>query len=177
MGLKINVDKTKEMRVKTPANTDVIKRGEQSIERVDQLRYLGSIVSKSGGTEDEVMARKRNAQHMYPTLNKVWRSRAISLKTNVRIFNSSVKTVLLYGCEMWKNKQGCFGQSTTVHPQEAETSMWHLVAKDQCPMRRCGQEPNRNRKWKQPSKEENGNGLDTHWVRLRGPFIPLLIQN
>lgn len=32
VGLKINVDKTKEMRVKTPANTDVIKCGEETIE-------------------------------------------------------------------------------------------------------------------------------------------------
>ena len=59
VGLSINVGKTKEMRVKTPANTNKIKCGEETIERVKQLRYLGSIVSESGGTEEDVIERER----------------------------------------------------------------------------------------------------------------------
>ena len=36
-------------------------------------------------------------------LKKVWNSRVISRKTKLRIFNSNVKSVLLYGSETWRN--------------------------------------------------------------------------
>ena len=36
-------------------------------------------------------------------LRNVWKSNSISLKTKVRIFNTNVKSVLLYGCETWNN--------------------------------------------------------------------------
>lgn len=35
-------------------------------------------------------------------LNKIWNSPQITLKTKLRIFNSNVKSVVLYGCERWK---------------------------------------------------------------------------
>ena len=34
--------------------------------------------------------------------NKIWRERNVSIKTKLRIFNSNVKSVLLYGSETWK---------------------------------------------------------------------------
>jgi len=38
----------------------------------------------------------------FGTLNTVWRSTAYSNNTKIRIFNTNVKSVLLYGCETWK---------------------------------------------------------------------------
>ena len=35
-------------------------------------------------------------------LKNVWASKQIRLKTKIRIFNSNVKSVLLYGCETWR---------------------------------------------------------------------------
>ena len=35
-------------------------------------------------------------------LRPIWRSRAISLKTKLRIFNNNAKTLLLYACETWR---------------------------------------------------------------------------
>jgi hypothetical protein len=32
----------------------------------------------------------------------IWKARDISLKTKVRLFNSNVKTIFLYGAETWK---------------------------------------------------------------------------
>jgi len=39
----------------------------------------------------------------------VWRSTAYSNNTKIRIFNTNVKSVLLYGCETWKLTK------TTIH--------------------------------------------------------------
>ena len=35
-------------------------------------------------------------------MGSIWKARNISLKTKVRLFNSNVKTILLYGAETWK---------------------------------------------------------------------------
>ena len=50
--------------------------------------------------------RKRSAQHVFVCLKNIWRARNISLRTKMRIFNASVKTVLLYGSETWKSTKG-----------------------------------------------------------------------
>ena len=36
------------------------------------------------------------------SFNTVWRSTVYSNNTKIRIFNTNVKSVLLYGCETWK---------------------------------------------------------------------------
>ena len=48
-GLEIYTQKTKSMRVNTPTNT-LIQIAEQNIEYVESFTYLGSIISKTGGT-------------------------------------------------------------------------------------------------------------------------------
>ena len=38
-------------------------------------------------------------------LKNIWASGGISMKTKLRIFNSNVKSVLLYRCETWRTTQ------------------------------------------------------------------------
>ena len=51
-GLKINVSKTKTMRVNACLNNNIMLSG-QAIEDVNEFTYLGSIVSPTGGTEED----------------------------------------------------------------------------------------------------------------------------
>mgnify|MGYP007133290149 CR=1 FL=1 len=44
-----------------------------------------------------------NPGHVSVTLKPVWNNRNILLKTKLTIFNSNVKSVLLYGSETWKH--------------------------------------------------------------------------
>ena len=74
----------------------------ETIEEVDQFPHLGSIVSKDGGTDQDIKARIRKATAALRILHPIWRSRVISCKTKLRIFNTSVKSVLLYACETWR---------------------------------------------------------------------------
>ena len=76
--------------------------GDEVIQRTDHFTYLGSVVSESGGTEEALVARIRKAQQAFATLRTVWKSRAISLNTKLRIINSNIKSVLLYGSETWR---------------------------------------------------------------------------
>ena len=68
---------------------------------------MGSIIDGEGGTGAEVKSRIGKAQSVFTSLNKIWRTKDISLKTKLRIFNSNVKAVLLYGCETWNASLTC----------------------------------------------------------------------
>jgi hypothetical protein len=69
---------------------------------VESFVYLGSVVDKKGGTDQDVKARIGKARTAFVMLKKLWASRQIGEKTKLRIFNSNVKSVLLYGCETWR---------------------------------------------------------------------------
>jgi len=101
VGLKISQEKTKLLRVNTVQEED-ITIGEQAVEEVDKFVYLGSVISKTGGTDEDIQARIRKAQQAFAILRPVWRSTAISNNTKLRLFNSNVKSVLLYGSETWR---------------------------------------------------------------------------
>ncbi len=44
----------------------------------------------------------RDVQHSACRLQRLWRSNQLSLKWKVRLYNSIVKSILLYGCECWR---------------------------------------------------------------------------
>ncbi|KAH9587822.1 ATP-binding cassette sub- A member 3 [Schistosoma haematobium] len=74
--------------------------GEQ-IEVVEKFVYLGSCISAGGGVSDEINARIVKARAAHVNLGHLWRLRDVSLAVKVRIYNSSVRAVLLYACETW----------------------------------------------------------------------------
>ena len=100
-GLYINAQKTKTMRINSN-QADSIKINNTEVEDTKDFTYLGSIVSTSGGTDEDIKARKRKAQQAFAMLRPVWRSRALRTRTKLRIFNTNVKSVLLYGSETWR---------------------------------------------------------------------------
>ncbi|VDO48842.1 unnamed protein product [Schistosoma margrebowiei] len=64
--------------------------------------YLGSIIDEQGGSDADVKARIDKARAAYLQLRNIWNSMQLSTNTKVRIFNTNVKTVLLYGAETWR---------------------------------------------------------------------------
>ena len=101
VGLKINEHKTKEMRINSTREEGIMVNG-NTIEQVEQFQYLGSIVSKKGGTEEDVDQRIKKAKSVFAQLGPIWRSQQLRRRTKLRIFESNVKSVLLYGCQTWK---------------------------------------------------------------------------
>ena len=100
-GLKINVKKTKGLRLNhTSVATFTIRQ--DTIEEVQDFAYLGSTVSTEGGTEQDIRIRMGKAAGVFNTLRPIWRLTKLSLNTKLRIYNSNVKSVLLYGCGTWR---------------------------------------------------------------------------
>jgi len=95
------VKKTKALRISTNKKESFMLRDE-SIEAVESFVYLGSKVTKDGGTTQDVVQRIQKANGAFVQLYPVWRNNKISIRTKLRIFCSNVKGVLLYGSETWK---------------------------------------------------------------------------
>ena len=100
-GLQVNTDKTEVMKLLNKQQTPITLNG-NNLKEVNTFTYLGSIVSATGGADEDVKARIGKARHAFITLRPVWRSTAISTRNKLRIFNSNVKSVLLYGSETWR---------------------------------------------------------------------------
>ena len=79
---------------------------DSSKEEVTEFTYLGSIIDGKGGTEADIKARIGKARAAFTQLQKVWKASKVSVKTKIRLFNSNVKSVLMYGCETWTTTKG-----------------------------------------------------------------------
>ena len=107
VGLEINISKTKLLRLNQQTrqirgSVQTLHVGGEAIEEVDKYVYLGSIISKDGGAESDVQNRVRLANLAFGSLRHIWSSKRLSRRLKLKIFNSNVKSVLLYGCETWK---------------------------------------------------------------------------
>ena len=100
VGLTISQEKTKLLRTNNMQEAPAIEGS--VVKDVDEFVYLGSKISKTGGTDEDVTARIKKAQQAFAILRPVWKLTAISTITKFRVFNSNVKAVLLYGAETWK---------------------------------------------------------------------------
>ena len=100
VGLKISKKKTRTTRANHVNKNSNQLKGED-IEDVKQFTYLGSVVSRDGGTDRDIKSRIRNATAALKTLIPIWTSQIISGKTKFRIFNTNVKSVL-NACETWR---------------------------------------------------------------------------
>ena len=96
-----NMNKTKIMKANTKSKNVVIVGGKR-LEETDCFTYLGSKINKTGCTEEDTKVRIQKARGAFLILSKIWKSKLIKLKTKMRIFNSSVKSVLLYSSETWR---------------------------------------------------------------------------
>ncbi|PFX25640.1 LINE-1 retrotransposable element ORF2 protein [Stylophora pistillata] len=79
-----------------------IRVNDADIEEVESFTYLGSVVDTCGGTDADVANRINKARGAFHSLKKIWSSGSISTSTKLKIFNSNVKAVLLYGAETWR---------------------------------------------------------------------------
>ena len=86
-------------------NTTPLMLQTGDIEDVSSFTYLGSTVSSTGGTGDDVKARIVKAKVTFNILQKIWKSRDITTSVKLQLFNSNVKSVLLYGPETWRTSK------------------------------------------------------------------------
>ena len=112
--------------------------GGEPIREVESFVYLGSVVDQQGGTDRDVTASIGKARAAFVMLKNIWASGGISMRTNLCIFNSNVKSVLLYGCETWRTTQTMQRKIQTILQHLSEAHLQNPVATEDPKKRSVG---------------------------------------
>ena len=87
----------------------------KEIQFVEKFTYLGSVISKDNGAKTDITSRLSKARHAFSLLTNIWRSNKYSMKTKLKLYNSNVKSVLLYGSECWRVVKGDMNKVSSFH--------------------------------------------------------------
>ncbi|VDP03592.1 unnamed protein product [Schistosoma curassoni] len=101
VGPNIHKGKTEVLKYNTGNTNPIIPDGE-TLEDVESSTYLGSIIDGQGESDADVKARIGKAMAAFLQLKNIWNSKQLSTNIKVRIFNTNVKAVPLYGVESWR---------------------------------------------------------------------------
>ena len=88
VGLEINTQKTKIMRLNSKSRHQIFRNGTSS-EDVDKFVFLGSEMGVSSGVETDISRRLYLARGAFVKLKPVWNSTAYCYKTKLKIFKSN----------------------------------------------------------------------------------------
>ncbi|CAH2319297.1 Hypothetical predicted protein [Pelobates cultripes] len=94
-------EKTKILKTNFSNINPIIPNG-SPLEEVQFFTYLGIIIEQQGGTDADVKARIGKARVAFIQLKNIWAYRELTLTIKIRLFNSNVKSVLLYRAETWR---------------------------------------------------------------------------
>ena len=75
--------------------------GNDVLEVVESFVYLGSCITAGGNVEDKISLRIQKARLAFANLRNLWRRYDVSLSLKGRVYNTSVRAMLLYGYETW----------------------------------------------------------------------------
>jgi len=100
-GLQINWSKTKILQVPSSTCSSTVQVADGPVEVVDAFVYLGCLIDSSGGSRGEVLRRIGLARSCMNMLERrIWKS-SIRLETKLRLYQTYIVPVLMYGCETW----------------------------------------------------------------------------
>ena len=127
-GLNISEKKSKIMCVNSSPTRTTNIDGEP-LDHIEEFTYLGSVISTDNSAQKDIKARLNKARCAFSRLKSIWKSKQYSLSTKVRIYNSNVKSVLLYGSDLWpENCQERHKQSQCLSQQLSAKDLQHLLA-------------------------------------------------
>ena len=101
-GLRINVQKSKIVRVGYARTTAPMSINGQRVEEVSEFTYLGSVIAADGDTTRDVTCRIGKATATFQRLRPIWNSTALSTPVKLRILSATVIPTAIYASEAWK---------------------------------------------------------------------------
>lgn len=100
--LKMNLDKTRVMKIGKNTTKMTIELNGRVIEQTDVYKYLGVKIQSDGKNEAEINERLESTMKLYHALNsKFIRRREISTGTKLTVYNTIFRPILTYGSESW----------------------------------------------------------------------------
>ena len=102
VGLKLNIQKIKIM-ASGPISSWQIDG--ETVETVSVFIFGGSKITADGDCSHEIKRRFSLGKKVMTNLDRVLKSRDITLPTKVRLVKAMVSPVVVYGCESWTVKK------------------------------------------------------------------------
>ena len=102
VGLKLNIQKTK-IIASSPISLWQIDG--VTMEKVRDFIFLGSKITTDGNCSHEIKRRLLLERKVMTNLDRILKSRDITLPTKVHLVKAMVFPVVMYGCESWTIKK------------------------------------------------------------------------
>ena len=99
VGLKLNIQKTKIMASSLITSWQIVR------ETVSDFIFLGSKITAGGACSHEIKRRLCLGRKVMTNLDSIFKSRDITLPTEVHLVKAMVFLVVMYGCESWTVKK------------------------------------------------------------------------
>ena len=77
----------------------------ETVQTVTDFIYLGSRITADGDCSHEIKIHFLPGRKVMSNLDSIFKSRDITLLTNVRLVKAMVFPVVMYGCESWTVKK------------------------------------------------------------------------
>lgn len=100
-GLEINFNKTEYLTTSEERPETLEIDEDTKIRETDRFKYLGSIITKQGTSEEDIKARLGQARTCIKQLNSVLWDKHITKSTKIRIYSTIVESIMTYGAETW----------------------------------------------------------------------------
>jgi hypothetical protein len=101
---EVTTEKTKYMLLSCHQNTGQnhnVKIGNRSYENLEQFKYMTMTVTNQNLIHEEITRRFNLGNKYYLSLQKLSSSRLLSRNVKIRIYETIILPVVLYGCETW----------------------------------------------------------------------------
>ncbi|XP_065319097.1 uncharacterized protein LOC135927086 [Gordionus sp. m RMFG-2023] len=102
VGLRINFNKTVILPSPNAPSIQDFTVGGNTVKIVENIKYLGVILDNKGSCKDEMEMRILKARGAFYRYMKIWKASEISVFTRLRIFNSLIVPITLYGGDIWE---------------------------------------------------------------------------
>ena len=102
VGLKLNIQKTKIMASGPITSWEI---DGETVETVADFVFLGSKITADADCSHEIKRRLLLGRKIVNNLDGIFKSRDITLPTNVCLAKAMVFPVVMYGCESWTVKK------------------------------------------------------------------------
>jgi UDP-galactopyranose mutase len=78
-----------------------MKIDNSSIERVEEFKYLGTMLKDQNSVQEEIKSRLKLGNACYYSVQNLLSSRLLSKNLKNKIYKTIILPVALYGCEAW----------------------------------------------------------------------------
>ena len=102
VGLKLNIQKTKIMASGPITSWEI---DGETVETMSDFIFLGSKITADGDCGHEIKRRLLLGRKVMTNLDSIFKSRDITLATEVCLIKAMVFPIVMYGCERWTIKK------------------------------------------------------------------------